>query len=73
MLDQPAVIAQLNIDHFRKMLTTEQDIKTRTMLVRLLAEEEAKLAALKRKSRSGATAPGFTIDRSPGRELDRRA
>ena len=48
--------AQLNIDHFRKMLTTEQDIKMRTMLVRLLAKEEAKLAALKRKSRSGEPA-----------------
>ena len=68
MMDQPAVIAELNIDHFRKMLATKQDIKTRTMLVRLLAEEQAKLAALKRKSRSG-----FTADRSPGRELDRRA
>ena len=68
MMDQPAVIAELNIDHFRKMLATKQDIKTRTMLVRLLAEEQAKLAALKRKSRSG-----FTADRSPGRESARRA
>ena len=64
MMDQPAVIAELNIDHFRKMLATKQDIKTRTMLVRLLAEEQAKLAALKRKSLSG-----FTADRSPGREF----
>ena len=37
-------IAQLNIEHFRKRLATETDEATRQTLLRLLAEEEAKLA-----------------------------
>ena len=40
-------IARLNIEHFRKLLTTEQDETKRQTLLRLLAEEETKLAALK--------------------------
>ncbi len=40
-------IARLNIEHFRKLLTTEQDDTKRQTLLRLLAEEETKLAALK--------------------------
>lgn len=39
-------IARLNIAHFREKLTTEQDETKRQILRRLLAEEEAKLAAL---------------------------
>ncbi len=39
-------ISRLNIDHFRKMLATEQEQMKREMLLRLLAEEEAKLSAL---------------------------
>jgi len=39
-------IAQLNIMHFRKKLETETDPTARHTLFRLLAEEEAKLAAL---------------------------
>jgi len=39
-------IARLNIDHFRKRLVTETDATTRQTLLRLLAEEEAKLAAM---------------------------
>jgi len=39
-------IAQLNIEHFRERLKTETDETTRQTLLRLLAEEEAKLAAL---------------------------
>jgi hypothetical protein len=39
-------IARLNIAHFRAKLTTEQDEKTRQTLLRLLAEEEAKLVNL---------------------------
>lgn len=39
-------IAQLNIAHYRQKLTTEQNASKRQMLLRLLAEEEAKLAAL---------------------------
>ncbi len=38
-------IAQLNIAHFREKLATEQDATKRQMLLRLLGEEEAKLAA----------------------------
>jgi hypothetical protein len=40
------IIARLNIAHFRARLTTEQDEKTRQTLLRLLAEEETKLANL---------------------------
>ena len=36
-------IARLNIEHFRKRLATETDETTRQILLRLLAEEEAKL------------------------------
>jgi hypothetical protein len=39
-------IARANIAHYRERLTTEADDKERQMLMRLLAEEEAKLAAL---------------------------
>jgi len=39
-------IAQLNIAHFREKLKTETDEAKRQTLRRLLAEEEAKLAAL---------------------------
>jgi hypothetical protein len=38
-------VAQLNIEHFRKKLAVETDATKREMLLRLLAEEEAKLAA----------------------------
>jgi hypothetical protein len=37
-------IARLNIEHFRKRLAVETDETTRRTLLRLLAEEEAKLA-----------------------------
>ncbi len=40
-------LARLNIEHFRKLLTDELDETRRQVLLRLLAEEEAKLAALK--------------------------
>ncbi len=39
-------VARLNIDHYRKLLTIEQDAARRRELLRLLADEEAKLAAL---------------------------
>jgi hypothetical protein len=39
-------IAKLNIEHFRKRLAVETDEPTRQTLLRLLAEEEAKLASL---------------------------
>lgn len=37
-------IARLNIEHYRKLLATETDETRRQTLLRLLAEEEAKLA-----------------------------
>ena len=39
-------IARLNIEHYRKLLANERDEIRRQALQRLLAEEEAKLAAL---------------------------
>jgi len=38
-------VARLNIEHYRKLLVIETDETRRKMLSRLLAEEEAKLAA----------------------------
>ncbi len=42
-------VARLNIEHYRKKLATETDEAQRQKLQRLLAEEEAKLAALEGK------------------------
>ncbi len=39
-------VAQLNIEHYRKRLAEETDETRRQTLLRLLAEEEAKLVAL---------------------------
>jgi hypothetical protein len=39
-------VAQANIEHYRRKLATEADEAKRQVLARLLAEEEAKLAAL---------------------------
>jgi hypothetical protein len=50
------IVAHLNIEHFRKRLAEETDETRRQMLLRLLAEEEAKLESL--------TAQGRTKDRS---------
>jgi len=41
-------IAQLNMEHFHKLLERETEEAKRGMLLRLLAEEEAKLDALSR-------------------------
>ena len=38
-------VARLNIEHFRRLLAKETDESRRQILQRLLAEEEAKLAA----------------------------
>ena len=49
-------VARLNIEHFRKQLAEEKDEAKRQMLLRLLAEEETKLAAIEKraqKDRSG--------------------
>lgn len=45
-MDQRIFIAHQNIEHFRRKLLTEQDDATRQRITRLLAQEEAKLAAL---------------------------
>jgi hypothetical protein len=39
-------VARLNIEHFRNKLATETDETRRQTILRLLAAEEAKLAAL---------------------------
>jgi hypothetical protein len=38
-------MAKANIEHFKKLLRTETDAKKRVVIERLLAEQEAKLAA----------------------------
>lgn len=53
-----ATIAQLNIDHFQKLLESEADETKRQTILRLLAEEEAKLAALIGPLRSGGKPQG---------------
>jgi hypothetical protein len=45
-------VARLNIEHFRKQLAAEQDEVKRETLRRLLAEEEAKLAAIDKARRN---------------------
>ena len=45
-MDERIIIAQLNIEHYRRKLATEQVEQRRQQLARLLAEEETKLAAL---------------------------
>jgi hypothetical protein len=45
-MDQHAFVARRNIDHFHRMLATEQDDEKRQVIDRLLAEEQAKLAVL---------------------------
>jgi len=47
----PEQIAKANIAHFKKLLETETDAKKRAVIERLLAEEEQKLAALKKSQR----------------------
>jgi hypothetical protein len=45
-MDQRVTIARLNIEHYRRKLATEKSEATRHTIMRLLAEEEATLAAL---------------------------
>ena len=40
------LVAHLNIEHYRKALANEADVARRQTLRHLLAEEEAKLAAI---------------------------
>jgi hypothetical protein len=44
----PDWIAKANIEHFKKLIETEGDPRKRAVIERELAEEEAKLAALKK-------------------------
>jgi hypothetical protein len=46
-------VAQLNIDHFRRQLAMESDDARRQMILRLLAEEEEKVAAIKPARKEG--------------------
>ncbi len=48
-------VARLNIEHYRKKLAEETDQTTRQTLLRLLAEEEAKLAGLMNPSKQRRT------------------
>ena len=48
-------MAHLNIDHYRKLLTQELDENKRQTILRLLAEEEAKLASLLNPPRQKAS------------------
>jgi len=50
VMDQCVYVAQMNIEHFRRKLLTEQDEKTRRQIIQLLAEEEAELVTLTRSS-----------------------
>ena len=45
----PDWIVKANIEHFKRLLETEKDPRKRAVIERELAEEEAKLAAIKKK------------------------
>jgi hypothetical protein len=45
----PDWIAKANLEHFKKLLKTENDPQKRAVIQREMAEEEAKLAALLKK------------------------
>jgi len=55
-------VAYLNVEHYKRLLETEIDEDKRTLLKRLLAEEEAKIASVQSKGKSGGGA------RSNGRQ-----
>jgi len=50
-------VAELNIEHFRKLLTDEINENKRKILIKLLEEEEAKLTAIVAK-RAGKSKRG---------------
>jgi hypothetical protein len=45
----PDWIANANIEHFKKLLQREKDPQKRAVIEREMAQEEQKLAALKKK------------------------
>jgi len=49
-MDQRIVIAELNVEHYRRKLVAEADTAKRLTLLRLLEQEEARLAELKHSS-----------------------
>lgn len=52
------IVASLNIEHYKRLLATETDESRRQMLLRLLAEEEKKLAqATGPDAKTAKTAP----------------
>lgn len=50
-------VARLNIEHYREVLADECDPERRRLVARLLAEEEAKLAAIELQSDERRSAP----------------
>lgn len=44
-------VARLNIEHYKRLLATETDEQRRQIVMRLLAEEEAKIADFKPRER----------------------
>lgn len=54
-------IARLNIDHYRKVLAAERDPERRQAALRLLAEEELRLAAAECSSTPAAAAASAAI------------
>jgi ABC-type Zn uptake system ZnuABC Zn-binding protein ZnuA len=46
-------VAELNIEHFKRMLTSETDPKKRETITQLLAEEEAKLRKINEDRKRG--------------------
>ena len=47
-------IARLNIEHFKKKLAFETDEAKRQTLLKLLADEEAKLVQIRAKAKTGS-------------------
>ncbi len=55
-------VAHLNIEHYKRLLATETNEDKRKMLKKLLAEEEAKLAAAHTKGAGAARSNGRRQD-----------
>ncbi|MGP8233470.1 MAG: hypothetical protein ACLQL2_12535 [Methylovirgula sp.] len=53
----PREIAELNIEHFSRLLQTALDEQTRKIVERLLAEEKAKLADYRDPKQPAADGP----------------
>ncbi len=60
----PREIAELNIEHFSRLLQTPLDDQTRQTVERLLAEEKAKLAGLPDPKHPAAEGPSIPADKS---------